>query len=99
MKNVVKILKKVTVITNNENKFKHLIENLQYFVLLFINKIDIFISTMIKFIIKTENVNLLIQMLFDLIFAFCVQVNQFFVFAISFLFFYFFIKCIQSKKI
>ena len=54
---VVKILEKFTVITNSKNKFKHLIENSQSFVLSFINKIDIFISTMIKFIIETKNVN------------------------------------------
>ena len=57
MSDVAKILKKLTVTTNNENKFKHLIEDSQFFVFSFINKIDIFISTMIKFIIKTENVD------------------------------------------
>ena len=31
---IVKILKKFTMITNNKNKFKHLIENSQSFVLL-----------------------------------------------------------------
>ena len=60
MNDVAKLLKKFTVIINNKNKFKHLIENSQFFVLSFINKIDIFISTMIKFIIKTENVEQLI---------------------------------------
>ena len=70
MNDVAKILKKLTVITNNKNKFKHLIENLQSFVLSFISKIDIFTSTIIKFIIKTKNVDQLIQMLFDLVFAF-----------------------------
>ena len=70
MSDVAKILKKLTVIISSENKFKHLIENSQSFVLSFINKIDIFISTMIKSIIETENVNQLIQMLFDLAFAF-----------------------------
>ena len=70
MNDVAKILKKLTVITNNENRFKHLIENSQSFVFSFISKIDIFTSTMIKSIIETENVNQLIQMLFDLAFAF-----------------------------
>ena len=60
MSDVAKVLKKLTVITNNENKFKHLIENSQSFVFSFISKIDIFISTMIKSIIETENVNQLI---------------------------------------
>ena len=57
MSNVVKILKKFTVITSSENKVKHLIENSQSFVLSFINKIDIFISTIIKSIIEIENVD------------------------------------------
>ena len=70
MSDVTKVLKKLTVIINNENKFKHLIENSQFFVLSFINKIDIFTSTIIKFIIETENVNQLTQMLFDFAFAF-----------------------------
>ena len=70
MSDIAKILKKFTVITSSENRFKHLIENSQSFVSLFINKIDIFISTMIKFIIEIKNVNQLIQMLFDLTFAF-----------------------------
>ena len=83
MSDVAKILKKLTVITNSENKFKHLIENSQFFVFSFINKIDIFISTMIKFIIETENVNQLIQMLFDLAFALRAQVDQFFISAVS----------------
>ena len=69
MSDVAKILKKLTVITSSENKFKHLIENSQSFVFLFISKIDIFTSTMIKLIVKTENVEQLIQMLFDLAFA------------------------------
>ena len=60
MSDVAKILKKLTVIISSENKFKHLIENSQSFVLSFISKIDIFISTMIKSIIETENVNQLI---------------------------------------
>ena len=60
MNDVAKILKKLTVITSSENRFKHLIENSQFFVLSFISKIDIFISTMIKFIIEIENVNQLI---------------------------------------
>ena len=83
MNDVAKILKKLTVITNSENKFKHLIENSQSFVFSFISKIDIFTSTMIKSIIETENVNQLIQMLFDFAFAFRAQVDQFFIFAIS----------------
>ena len=66
---VAKILKKFTVIISSENRFKHLIENSQFFVFSFISKIDIFISTMIKFIIETENVDQLIQMLFDFVFA------------------------------
>ena len=83
MSDVAKVLKKLTVITSSENKFKHLIENSQSFVLSFINKIDIFISTMIKSIIEIENVNQLIQMLFDFAFAFCAQIDQFFFFAVS----------------
>ena len=54
---IARILKKFTVIINSKNKFKHLIENLQFFVFSFISKIDIFISTIIKFIIKIENIN------------------------------------------
>ena len=83
MSDVAKTLKKLTVIISNKNKFKHLIENSQFFVLSFINKIDIFISTIIKFIIEIENVNRLIQMLFDFAFAFRAQVDQFFISAIS----------------
>ena len=83
MNDVAKILKKLTVTISSENKFKHLIENSQSFVLSFISKIDIFISTMIKFIIETENVNQLIQMLFNLILAFRAQVDQFFTSAVS----------------
>ena len=83
MSDVAKILKKLTVIINSENKFKHLIENSQFFVFSFISKIDIFISTMIKFIIEIENVNQLIQMLFDFAFAFRAQVDQFFISAVS----------------
>ena len=80
---VAKILKKFTVIISSENRFKHLIENSQFFVFSFISKIDIFISTMIKFIIETENVDQLIQMLFDFAFAFRAQIDQFFIFAVS----------------
>ena len=69
MNDVAKVLKKLIVTTNSENRFKHLIENSQSFVLSFISKIDIFTSTMIKSIVETENVNQLIQMLFDLAFA------------------------------
>ena len=75
MSDVAKILKKLTVIISSENKFKHLIENSQSFVLSFINKIDIFISTMIKFIVEIKNVDQLIQMLFDLTFAFRAQID------------------------
>ena len=70
MSDVAKVLKKFTVIISSENKFKHLIENSQFFVLSFISKIDIFTSTMIKSIVEIENVDQLIQMLFDLAFAF-----------------------------
>ena len=70
MSDVAKVLEKLTVITSSENRFKHLIENSQFFVFSFINKIDIFISTIIKSIVETENVDQLIQMLFDLAFAF-----------------------------
>ena len=83
MSDVAKISKKFTVITNSENKFKHLIENSQFFVLSFISKIDIFISTMIKFIIEIENVNQLIQIMFDFAFAFHAQIDQFFISAVS----------------
>ena len=83
MSDIAKILKKLIMITNSENKFKHLIENSQFFVLSFISKIDIFISTMIKFIVETENVDQLIQMLFDLAFAFRAQIDQFFISAVS----------------
>ena len=75
MIDVAKILEKLTEITNSENKFKHLIENSQSFVFSFISKIHIFISTMIKFIIKIKNVDHLIQMLFDLAFALRAQVD------------------------
>ena len=37
--NATKVLKKLTVTINNENLFKHLIENSHFFVLSFINKI------------------------------------------------------------
>ena len=60
MNNAIKILKKFTVTINNENRFKHLIENSQFFVLSFINKIDIFTFSMIKSTFKIENVNQLI---------------------------------------
>ena len=83
MSDVAKILKKLIVIISSENRFKHLIENSQFFVLSFINKIDIFISTMIKFIVEIKNVDQLIQMLFDLTFAFRAQIDQFFIFAVS----------------
>ena len=83
MSDVAKILKKLTVITSSENRFKHLIENSQFFVFSFISKIDIFISTMIKFIIETENVSQLIQMLFDFAFALRAQIDQFFISAVS----------------
>ena len=83
MSDVATILEKLTVTTSSENKFKHLIENSQSFFFSFINKIDIFISTMIKFIVETENVNQLIQMLFDLVFALRAQVDQFFISLVS----------------
>ena len=80
--NATKFLKKLTVIISNKNRFKHWIKN-QFFVLLSISKIDIFIFSMTKCTFKTENENQLIQMLFDLIFALRAQVNQSFVFAVS----------------
>ena len=83
MSDVAKILKKLTVTTSSENRFKHLIENSQFFVFSFISKINIFISTMIKFIVETENVDQLIQMLFDFAFALRAQVDQFFISAVS----------------
>ena len=83
MSDIAKVLKKLTVITSNENRFKYLIENSQSFVFSFISKIDIFISTMIKFIVETENVDQLIQMLFDLAFALRAQVDQSFTSAVS----------------
>ena len=83
MSDVAKILEKLTVIISSENRFKHLIENSQSFVFSFISKIDIFISTMIKSIVETENVDQLIQMLFDFAFAFRAQVDQFFISAVS----------------
>ena len=55
-----KISKNFTVIINTENRFKHLIQNSQFFVSLFINKIDIFTFSITKSIFKTENVNQLI---------------------------------------
>ena len=70
MSDFAKILKKFIVIISNKNKFKHLIENSQLFVLSFISKIDIFISTMIKSIIEIENINQLIQILYDFAFVF-----------------------------
>ena len=57
MNNATKILKKFTVIINSENRFKHLIENSQFFVSSFINKIDIFTFSITKFTFKTENVD------------------------------------------
>ena len=60
MDTATKILKKLTVTINSENRFKHLIENLQYFVLSSINKIDTFTFLMIKLILEIENVNQLI---------------------------------------
>ena len=83
MSDIAKILEKLTVITSSENRFKHLIENSQSFVLSFISKIDIFISTMIKSVVEIENVDQLIQMLFDFAFAFRAQVDQFFISAVS----------------
>ena len=70
MNDATKILKKFIVIINNENRFKDLIENSQSFVSSFISKIDIFTFSMTKFIFEIENVDQLIQMLFNLIFAF-----------------------------
>ena len=55
--NATKILKKFTVIINNKNRSKHLIENTQFFVSSFINKIDTFIFSMTKSTFKTENVD------------------------------------------
>ena len=78
-----KVVKKLIIIINNENRFKHLIENSQFFMLLSINKINTFIFTMTKFIFKTENVDQLIQTLFDLISVLCAQVNHFFLFPVS----------------
>ena len=57
MNDATRILKKIIVIINNENRFKHLIENSQFFVSLFINKIDIFTFSIIKIIFKIKNVN------------------------------------------
>ena len=81
--NATKFLKELTVTINNEYRFKHLIKNSQFFVLSFISKIDIFIFSIFKFTFKTMNVDQLIQMLSDLIFALRVQSDQFFVSAIS----------------
>ena len=80
--NVTKMLKKFIVTINNQNRFKHLIENSKFFVLSFIDKIETFTFSMTKFILKIENIKQLIQM-FNLTFALCVQINLFFVFAIS----------------
>ena len=66
-----KVSKKFIVIINNENQFKHLIENSQFFVSSFINKIDIFTFSMTKSTFETKNVNQLTQMLFDLTFTLC----------------------------
>ena len=60
MSDATKVLKKLTVIINSENQFKHLSKNSQFFVSSFINKIDSFTFLIIKFIIKTENVDQLI---------------------------------------
>ena len=43
---VTKVLKKLTVIINDKNRFKYLIENSQSFVSSFISKINTFISSM-----------------------------------------------------
>ena len=55
-----KILKKFIVTINSENRFKHLIENSQFFDCSFISKIDTFTFSMIKSTFETENVNWLI---------------------------------------
>ena len=60
MSDTTKILKKFTVTISNENRFKHLIENSQFFVLSSINKIDTFTFSMIKSTFETKNVNQLI---------------------------------------
>ena len=83
MNDATKVLKKLTVIINSENRFKHLIENLQFFVSSSINKIDTFTFSMIKSTFKTKDVDPLIQMLFNLIFALRAQTDQFFAFAVS----------------
>ena len=83
MNNATKILKKLTITINSENQFKHLIENSQFLVSSFINKIGIFTFSMTKSTFETEIVNQLIQILFDLIYALRVQIDQFFAFAVS----------------
>ena len=60
MNDATKILKKFIVTINNENRFEHLIENSQFFVSLFISKINIFTFSMTKSTFKTENVDQLI---------------------------------------
>ena len=52
-----KFLKKLFAIVSSENRFKHLIENSQFFVLSSLSKINIFIFSMTKSTFKTENVN------------------------------------------
>ena len=55
-----KVLKKLIVTINSENRFEHLIENSQSLELSFISKIDVFIHSMTKFIFETENEDQLI---------------------------------------
>ena len=52
-----KVLKKLTIIINSENRFKHLIENSQFFLFSFIHKIDTFTYSMIKSAFEIENVD------------------------------------------
>ena len=49
MNDVAKILKKFTVTTNSENKFKHLIENSQFFVFSFISRVTAYKVDFISF--------------------------------------------------
>ena len=63
MSDVVRILEKLTVTTSSENRFKHLVEDSQFFVLSSISKADIFTPAVTKPIVGTENVGQLTQML------------------------------------
>ena len=56
----IKIKKNSLLLLTTKIDLKHLIGNFQFFVFSFINRIDIFTFSIIKFIFKMENINQLI---------------------------------------